>query len=307
MLFRSKAEIPAEAAEVAPLAPGDRLLADLSTAPWTGMRRIGDGFGEGPWQGPFVRATGERTILVHQLPGSWAVSASLAPERQGVLLSPDFTIDRKYLHVEVAGENARILVVYDGFHLARDPLYGEFHRGVGNPSPHWITIPLGTRQGGRAHVQCIDQRAQDLADPDHERSEYPTQGWIAVRRIVLSDSDQPPELVRGKTRSASLPRGDQSIAAAAARWLDLVSQLPPAETLPGMADGSGEDEYVYLRGDHKKHGPLARRRFLEALAGDSPMDLPCGSGRLQLAEAIFAPEDPLPARVFVNQIGRAHV
>jgi len=43
------------------------------------------------------------------------------------------------------------------------------------------------------------------------------------------------------------------------------------------------------------------RRFLEVLTGDAGMDLQ-GSGRLQQVAAMFAPDNPLPARVFVNRV-----
>jgi hypothetical protein len=44
------------------------------------------------------------------------------------------------------------------------------------------------------------------------------------------------------------------------------------------------------------------RRFIEALAGTAPLGGSGGSGRLQLAEQIVAPENPLTSRVIVNRV-----
>ncbi|MEE2887486.1 MAG: PSD1 and planctomycete cytochrome C domain-containing protein [Planctomycetota bacterium] len=73
---------------------------------------------------------------------------------------------------------------------------------------------------------------------------------------------------------------------------------------PGMVDGTGEDEHIYLRGRHNHLGPLVPRRILEALGGKQQQSLrrQDGSGRLHLAERILAPENPYPARVIVNRL-----
>ena len=73
-----------------------------------------------------------------------------------------------------------------------------------------------------------------------------------------------------------------------------------------MADGTGVNEYVHVRGNHKNRGPEAPRRLLEAVAGvDQPAPV-AGSGRRELAERLLAPSDPLPARVLVNRLWQHH-
>jgi hypothetical protein len=78
--------------------------------------------------------------------------------------------------------------------------------------------------------------------------------------------------------------------------------LPKPMRVLAMADGSGQDEHVHLRGKHRNLGDLAPRRFLEAVSGADPPSLGTGSGRLQLAHGIVAPDNPLFARVAVNRI-----
>lgn len=67
-----------------------------------------------------------------------------------------------------------------------------------------------------------------------------------------------------------------------------------------------EDMKVYIRGDRNNLGELAPRRFLAALTeGERPL-FTRGSGRLELAEAIASPSNPLTARVIVNRVWQHH-
>lgn len=63
---------------------------------------------------------------------------------------------------------------------------------------------------------------------------------------------------------------------------------------------------LQIRGDPANLGAVVRRRFLRVLSGDSSKPFQQGSGRLELAEAIFKEGVPLAARVMVNRIWREH-
>ncbi|MFG0333334.1 MAG: PSD1 and planctomycete cytochrome C domain-containing protein [Maioricimonas sp. JB049] len=87
----------------------------------------------------------------------------------------------------------------------------------------------------------------------------------------------------------------------------LLQQLRPVSpTAPTMLDASGEDEYVFIRGNWKKRGDDVPRRFLEVfdgLAHPSGQELGPGSGRLQLAMQMVDPQQtPILPRVIVNRI-----
>src|SRR6185295_15789850 len=70
-----------------------------------------------------------------------------------------------------------------------------------------------------------------------------------------------------------------------------------------MQDGSGTDEFVFTRGNHKTLGERVPRRFLEALAGPQKLDVKTGSGRLELARQMTDPAvNPLITRVYVNRV-----
>lgn len=68
-----------------------------------------------------------------------------------------------------------------------------------------------------------------------------------------------------------------------------------------LTDGTGEDEKIFIRGNHETLGKVAPRHFLSAISSRSlnPRE---GSGRLQLAQKMTAPNNPLTTRVAVNRI-----
>jgi len=66
------------------------------------------------------------------------------------------------------------------------------------------------------------------------------------------------------------------------------------------------NSHIFLRGDEHKLGPLAPRQFLECLNSGKRVPYRHGSGRLELAQHIASPENPLTARVAVNRIWMHH-
>ena len=77
--------------------------------------------------------------------------------------------------------------------------------------------------------------------------------------------------------------------------------------LHGVKDSAKTREYQgRIRGDQTNLGEEAPRRFLQILCKGEPAPFTKGSGRLELAEAIASPENPLTARVMVNRIWQHH-
>jgi mono/diheme cytochrome c family protein len=83
-----------------------------------------------------------------------------------------------------------------------------------------------------------------------------------------------------------------------------------AKELYPVAYGVSEDKPVnariQLRGEPEKPGDEAPRRFLEVLGGDKLPAGSTGSGRLELADWLTRPSNPLTARVFVNRVWQWH-
>jgi len=73
-----------------------------------------------------------------------------------------------------------------------------------------------------------------------------------------------------------------------------------------LADGGSGNMHVALRGDLAKRGEVAQRKFLRVLAGDDAPAYSKGSGRLELAESVVDPANPLTSRVMVNRVWQWH-
>lgn len=92
--------------------------------------------------------------------------------------------------------------------------------------------------------------------------------------------------------------------ALARRRSELESALEPPRRAPALADGSAENERVFIRGNHKTLGGEVERRFLEVLGGTAHAAPDDGSGRLSLARQLVA--NPLLPRVVVNRLWHHH-
>jgi cytochrome c553 len=89
------------------------------------------------------------------------------------------------------------------------------------------------------------------------------------------------------------------------RWLNK-TPTSPAHALV-LADREPErNPRVFIRGNPARQGDEVPRQFLEVVAGPKRRPFQNGSGRLDLAQAIVRPDNPLTARVMVNRIWQHH-
>jgi len=88
----------------------------------------------------------------------------------------------------------------------------------------------------------------------------------------------------------------------------LKAVLPPQYPfLHGIEDAKTlKTQRVYLRGNHDSLGEEAPPRFPAILSDGTRRTFTRGSGRMELAEAIVDPRNPLTARVMVNRIWQHH-
>ncbi len=73
-----------------------------------------------------------------------------------------------------------------------------------------------------------------------------------------------------------------------------------------LGDTGSKDMPLALRGNLRKPGPIAPRRFLQVLAGTNATRFTRGSGRLDLADALVDPSNPLTPKVLVNRVWDWH-
>ena len=84
------------------------------------------------------------------------------------------------------------------------------------------------------------------------------------------------------------------------KYRSLEAEIPAARHAPGVLESAALDAALLPRGDHLKPGQPVPRAFLGVFGG-TPFQTK-QSGRLELALAMTAPENPLTARVMVNRV-----
>jgi hypothetical protein len=143
-------------------------------------------------------------------------------------------------------------------------------------------------------------------------------GYVAIDEIRLSDKSPPasavwpqpapielePVLAVLQVRSKPLAaRLEASLAESAA----IEAAIPDPTLALAIADGTGENEAVLIRGNHRNPGVLVPRRFLEVLGAADQATVAAGSGRLELARRMVDPHaNPLLPRVLVNRLWQHH-
>ncbi|HUF62194.1 MAG TPA: DUF1553 domain-containing protein [Verrucomicrobiales bacterium] len=129
-----------------------------------------------------------------------------------------------------------------------------------------------------------------------------------VRRIAQSwrsgDLDDAGASFLGMlVRSGDLPAqtGDAPGSEALLReYRRLERRLPEPVRVPGVVETEFADQPLFERGNHRRPLETVPRGFLEVFSSEA---YPAGSsGRLELAEDILAPDNPLAARVIVNRL-----
>jgi hypothetical protein len=198
-----------------------------------------------------------------------AHSGRYSAKLTGILISRQFVIKQRYIHVRMAGKGV--------VRLFADEYTNKGRTFAGSDRMEWKTVDARMGQGNLAHLEISDLE---------------TDGYVAVDRIVFSDSKEPPP-----------NEGNPTPVAGANPELDALV-ADPVYAL-ATADGEPQDLRIYIRGSHHNPGEPAPRRFLPVLAGES-QDPVSGSGRLELADRVLRDASHLVARVMVNRLWKHH-
>ena len=280
------------AAQPATMPEGYQLISDIRKT------KGKDWFADGEaWNGALtaskdfmVDAKGVRPVL----PG-WLHSGLLSRKFQGTLRSPTFTISENFIHLLTSGADVRMNVVVDNFKIIRNPIYGGLTRHIKNEKPHWVTFNLGMWKGHECYVEIADL---SNGDPGGKGSSPDAYG--AVQQLWLTANNRPPAVPLPKLPEAiKLAEGEAT--RHFAEYNKLAGSVPRPVVVPVMLEGSGRNEKLFVRGNHKNLGAEVPRQYLTALvAQDSPQT--SGTGRLELAREIATSKNPLTARVYANRI-----
>lgn len=289
----------------------ERVFADFESGTYDGWTVTGDAFGMmpqtletiAPYQGR-INGRGKFFVNSHNIrPGG---DVRKGDRLTGTLTSAEFLIDFDSIEFLVGGGQHKgktcVNLLVDG----KSVLSATGKASNQMSLQTWNVRPYA---GKTAQIQVVD---------DHQA------GWgnIGIDHIVFKKSVSARKTRPTNTLSTTKkrPRGKQPQSGSLARstpsdaaqqiiqaWQrerqQLASQIVrKSHVAPAMLDGTSEDGRILIRGNSSKPGDLEPRHFLTAISGDAPLPIKAGSGRLQLAQHINDPDNPLTSRVIVNRI-----
>jgi hypothetical protein len=88
--------------------------------------------------------------------------------------------------------------------------------------------------------------------------------------------------------------------------LDAVHPGAPPRAMALLDNNNPTEPVIFRRGNPNNPGAKVPRQFLEVLSTGPRHPFTKGSGRLEMAQAIADPDNPLTARVFVNRVWSYH-
>ncbi len=269
-------------------------------------------------------------------PPGTAHSGRLGPRLQGTLRSETFEIQTDTIVYRVSGHKGRVRLTIDGYFLDdyNALLFGGITFDVNTAEDEWIDQRQNVKlyRGHRAHIEIIDngdgyiavdeirfvesgQPSQDaldawpagverdaagrLQEAANTAIKHWTAGTIGLEEVALVNWLLGHDLIQLDSPDSEKAREWEELFARAS---SIDKELPAPMRVLAMVDGTPEDEYVFLRGDHRSRGELMPRRFIDSLAPPDQPLISAGSGRLELAQRILSPDNPLPARVMVNRV-----
>jgi hypothetical protein len=187
---------------------------------------------------------------------------------------------------QAPGPNALIAkVAYDPTIQSAAELANAYQRIFTESLEWWLATPRAAADD-TSHDRCaiVDALA----------------GWSADKRTAPADQGAAGQsaLVTDQARNAW--------AKIKAQRDQICAALPAPRRSLAMAEGTPEDEHVFIRGNHRTLGPEVARRNLQVLGGEQRPAPRNASGRLELAEGLVDGTQPLVPRVMVNRIWQRH-
>lgn len=304
-----------------------RMLGDFRNGAYDGWFAHGPAFEEPTALGAPVTTRGRFDSLLTGV----ASSRQLAAGVPGALRSPTFTIEHDSLHVEAAGHKSSIRIIVDNFQLIRAPIHGGLDVEVTGPELSTYRFDVAMWKGRKAYVELLVgtyTKKERFLTEQHRLLRDPS-SYIEAAYAITFNGDPPvmtqPALPREDlagavdawasgaasqaqvaTINAALRRGQlpASPLRAALRKVDAIAaELQDAAYVLTVTDGDNVTSPVFDRGNYRMlTGSPVPHRFFTALVPSGKPFTASASGRLDLAESITNPDNPLTARVMVNRL-----
>ncbi len=128
---------------------------------------------------------------------------------------------------------------------------------------------------------------------------------VEIKTLEVADAEAK-KLPDGPDKKAAVDAATKALAEARKIRATVVAEAPAISEAYAVAEGKPANTKLQLRGDPKRLGDEVPRHFPAILGGNELPKDAASSGRLQLAEWITDPKNPLTARVMVNRIWQFH-
>ena len=333
--FRSQLEQDAKASEV--FDERYPVLSDFND--FDNWFVTGPAFGDRPATNSEWDAAGTTAA---KLRGGTANSGRISKQLQGTLRSPTFTLEHSNIYYRLKGKGVKIRLILDGYFMDTYSalLFKGFAFDVESPDKftwHRQAQDVERYLGHRGYIEILDygDGSVEIDEIRFSNEGPPPRALNSVAVKVLSNDTNSVETLaeayelawesaRGEVPATSQPQTfDSNDLVALWNWVaenellpvttDIAKTLsdthqamarvhiPAVDRVLSLTDGAPENQRIHIRGNHRVLGKEAPRRLLTALVKDAPVTRR-GSGRLELAQQIADPANPLTARVMVNRI-----
>lgn len=312
-----------------PTAPeGVNILADFRTGDHQGWMVDGAAFGAGNVLGEPV--FDDKQMLQGFAPAK-ASSRFDGTGIQGTLRSPTFTIDQDYLTIRAAGINTTVRLIIDNFQLIQYPIHGGLTHELNTEEMTDIRMDVSMWKGRKAYLELLNgkmwkngQRHDYSIEPDawleaeyafaHDSTTIetlpePEMESKSLRKAMLQswvNSQPEPATVSAMNKKLSniqLGTVQAELQAHQTAIQDLQENLYVFSSFGGVSEGDAVFSPVFIRGNHHELSEeQEQHRYLTEFSEQYSPFGPEGSGRMDLANAIADPNNPLTARVMVNRI-----
>ena len=307
-------------------------FADL-TRSFDDWQHQGLGFEDQPSKPGSVIVSGNGDQSVQAFIGDTLIGGQYTARISGAIRSPDFIIDGKPIELEAKGQHGAVRLVIRNYELTgRGPTTAKLYHPVnGN---HWQKFRMETYlwEGQPAYFEIFQYgEATHSVKPKESEADPNDNAYISIRfdggpdweTFWQKNEDVPSTLTtlwdKGRKNKldateaellsaffgAGLIKANLSKSAklekAMKAYRNLAAQIPYPRMARSLVDGDPKDEPVYIRGLHTNPSQEPNpRHWLDGLGGQVLETK--GSGRLEWAQHVADPENPLTSRVLVNRL-----